>query len=118
MTEQFLGVRVPTKVTLSKYGLTEESWQKILNRQQSVCGACGNLPPSARLAIDHEHVKGWKKMPPERRVDYVRGLLCYMCNHYRLARGSNVSNLAGAAQYLANYEWRKGIGPDRILVWE
>lgn len=110
-------IAVPTKATLQKYGLTVETWRVILDRQRGECGACHKVPTSFRLAIDHEHVRGWKAMKTEDRPQYVRGLLCYMCNHYRLARGATIDNLAGASQYLADYAERKG-APGRILVWE
>ncbi len=100
------GIQQPRLETLAKYGLTVGDWREILDRQGGVCGACKTLPPSHRLNIDHEHVKGWKTMPPEKRKQFVRGLLCYMCNHYRLARGATVFNLRGAADYLEAYENR------------
>lgn len=112
-----MGINVPTKATLVKYGLTVDAWGRILARQDGKCGACLKVPTSFRLAIDHEHVRGWKAMPTSERPQYVRGLLCYMCNHYRLARGATIANLAGAAQYLANYAESKG-APGRTLVWE
>ena len=93
----------PAPATLDKYGLSYGEWKAILDRQGGVCGACGRLPPSLKLNIDHEHVRGWKQMPPEKRKLYVRGLLCFTCNHYRLARGATPENLRGAADYLAAF---------------
>lgn len=98
---------VPTPATLNKYGLTEIAWAEILIRQDGACGACHKVPKSNRLVIDHEHVRGWKAMPTSERSPFVRGLLCYMCNHYRLARGATVANLRGAAEYLEDYAIRK-----------
>jgi hypothetical protein len=96
----------PTKATLSKYGLSVEAWQAMLDAQGGACGACGRVPPSRRLNIDHQHVRGWKTMDPVIRVTYVRGLLCYTCNSQRLARGATVANLRGAADYLERYQTR------------
>lgn len=96
-------IDVPTPATLKKYGLTVEDWQALLDAQGGVCGACGREPKTHRLVIDHDHVRGWKDMPAERRKLFVRGLLCWTCNHYRLARGATVENLRGAAEYLARY---------------
>lgn len=101
-------IRVPRPQTLKIYGLKLEDWQAILARQNGACGACGNVPKSGKMSIDHQHVRGWKDMKAEDRRQYVRGLLCYMCNHYRLARGATVSNLEGAAAYLRRYEQSKG----------
>ena len=46
-------------------------------------------------------------MAPADRWQYVRGLLCWGCNGFRLARGATVANLRGAADYLEAYESRK-----------
>jgi hypothetical protein len=59
-------VKTPSKATLKKYGLSEDEWQKILTRQNGVCAVCEKVPTTGRLCIDHEHVKGWKKLPPEK----------------------------------------------------
>ena len=104
------GIVIPTPNTLKKYGLTFEAWEAILARQGGVCGACGEIPGSRKLFVDHEHVKGWKDMPDEKRRLYVRGLVCYMCNKYRLARGATPVRLLRAAEYLARYLERKELG--------
>jgi len=101
------GIKQPTALTLKKYGLDAHEWAAFLLDQGEACGACGEVPVSKRLFIDHEHVKGWKAMPPEQRKLYVRGLLCYMCNKYRLARGATVARLLGAAMYLQAYHQRR-----------
>jgi hypothetical protein len=101
------GLMVPTPATLRKYGGTPELWYVIAERQGWVCGACGKLPKTLRLVIDHEHVRGWAKMDTAERWQYVRGLLCWTCNGFRLARGATVANLRGAADYLEEYEERK-----------
>ena len=99
-------VAVPTKATLKKYGLTVETWQAILDRQGGGCGACGLVPRSGRLNVDHQHVRGYKAMLPWQRANYVRGLLDYGCNSKRLSRGATVENLRGAADYLERYRNR------------
>jgi len=100
-------ILVPTALTLKKHGLDEHAWRVILDRQRGVCGACGTLPPSLRLNLDHEHVRGYAKMSDENKRKYHRGLLCMMCNRYRLARGATFQNLQGAANYLRAYENRR-----------
>lgn len=97
-------VQTPTKATLRKYGLSEDEWRSILDRQGGGCGACGKVPRTLRLVIDHQHVRGWAKMPGDSRKAYVRGLLCWTCNGFRLARGATIENLRGAAAYLERYE--------------
>lgn len=54
----------------SKYGLTEESFAAMVNRQDGVCAICSNAPAAGDiLVVDHSH-----------ETDAVRGLLCRMCN--------------------------------------
>ena len=112
-----MNVQVPTPATLKKYGLSEAEWCLLLADQDGGCGACGKVPSTGRLYIDHEHLRGWSKMKPEERTKYVRGLLCYMCNKFRLARGATVENLLGAAHYLERYQARKDLmtPPDYFL---
>jgi Recombination endonuclease VII len=42
------------------------------------CNICGTK--EGRLCVDHIHVAGFKKMPPEEKFKYVRGILCFLCN--------------------------------------
>lgn len=97
----------PSPATLKKYGLTEAEWRAILDRQGGVCFVCQKVPKSGRLCTDHEHVKNWKKMPPEQRKLYVRGLLCWTCNHYYLARGITVERSQRVTLYLQEYVVRR-----------
>lgn len=52
----------------------------MLNDQRGVCWICQTLPPSGRLNVDHMHVAKYKQLPPEEKIQYVRGLLCFNCN--------------------------------------
>jgi hypothetical protein len=99
-------VQTPSKATLKKYGLSEPEWKVILERQNGVCFVCQKEPTKGRLCIDHEHVKGWKKMPPENRKRFVRGLLCWVCNHYYLGRGININKAKNVVKYLEEYNGR------------
>jgi len=100
------GVSVPKPATLARYGLVENEWQAILERQGGVCAVCKKLPPSGRLVTDHEHVKGWKKLPPEKRKMYVRGVLCWTCNHYYVGRGITADKARNVVTYLESYARR------------
>jgi hypothetical protein len=93
-------VNVPSKATLRRYGLSEDEWRALLNEQDGCCFVCRRVPTTGRLCIDHEHVRGWKKMPPERRKRYVRGLLCWVCNHYYVGRGISVEKASNVVGYL------------------
>lgn len=99
--------RVPTVITLKKYGLTEREWKAILKRQGGVCGVCQCLPASGTLHIDHHHVPKWKKMPSEERKKFVRGLVCQMCNRFYITRGITVEKAQGVLNYLKAYEKRR-----------
>ena len=94
---------IPSDTTLKKYGLSKLEWQARLVWQRGVCAICKKLPKTGRLCIDHEHVKGWKKMPPEERKKYVRGLLCWVCNHYYCGRGITIDKAENLVRYLGDY---------------
>lgn len=100
-------IKEPSKATLAKYGLSKEDWLDLVKKQNAVCYVCLKLTSTGRLCIDHEHVKGWKKMPPEERKKYVRGLLCWVCNHYYLGRGITIEKAVRVADYLREYELRR-----------
>jgi hypothetical protein len=100
-------ISVPSPATLAKYGLSEAEWRSIGERQGWVCAICKKEPTNGRLCIDHEHAKGWKKMPPEQRKLYVRGLLDWFCNHYYVGRGITIPKAQNVVTYLSNYEEAK-----------
>lgn len=89
----------PTKKTLAKYGLTEADWLAILKAQGGVCPVCKKTP-NGRFCVDHDHVKGWKKMPPEKRRLHVRGLLCWFCNHTYVGRAITIQKSKNVTEYL------------------
>jgi len=100
---------MPSPATLKKYGLTQEEWDAIFKRQDSVCAICGKLPKSGRLNVDHVHVPKYKELSPECRKSLVRGLLCYVCNHRILTRGVTVEKLENAVNYLKDFERRRDL---------
>lgn len=89
----------PKPATLKKYGITREEWIFILKRQGKVCAICGRLPRSGRMVVDHEHVKGWEDMAPEQRKKFVRGVLCRLCNGYKV-RGMSLMTARTITTYL------------------
>lgn len=97
----------PSLATLKKYGLSLEEWQAMADAQGHACYVCHQVPTKGRLCIDHEHVKNWKKMPPERRKLFVRGLLCFRCNTTYVGRSITVERSRRVTQYLEAYEARK-----------
>jgi len=100
-------MNIPTKATLKKYGLSKEEWIALYNKYDGACHVCLTKYPSDRLNVEHEHVEGWKQMPPEEKKKYVRGLACYVCNHRILTRGVTIEKLENAIRYLKDYEKRK-----------
>lgn len=94
----------PTTATLNKYGMSEGLWRLMFLQQGGVCAICRK--PSRRMCVDHEHAKGWAKMPPEKRVRYVRGLLCWQCNRFRVGRNT-LENARTVLEYLQDYEERR-----------
>jgi len=99
-------VVVPTTATLRKYGLDVRTWDVIGERQHWTC-PCGRKPGTGKFNIDHEHVRQWKAMRPEDRRLYVRGLVCWTCNMFTLAKGATADRLRLLAAYLDRYEERK-----------
>ena len=98
--------KLPTPGTLNKYGLTAETFTEILNRQYGVCAICGKVP-NGHWCIDHEHVKNWKNKPPEERAKYVRGIVCWFCNHYYIGKGITIDKAKNVVKYLVSYQERK-----------
>ena len=78
-----------------KYGLTEESYQALLNKQNGCCGICGvnqNLGgkiKASNFCVDHCHITG-----------KVRGLLCHTCNRSIGLMKDSKQTLLNAIHYL------------------
>jgi hypothetical protein len=102
--EKYPGVRISKKATIDKYGLSEDEWLEMLDRQGGVCAICKKLPTTGRLVVDHMHVSKWKHMVPTCRKVWVRGLLCHFDNHYTLARSVTVVKAKRLVEYLENFD--------------
>lgn len=94
------------------YGITLEEWTEMFENQQKVCWICKTLPPTGRLSVDHIHIKGFKKMEPNDKKQYVRGLLCFLCNVLvgKFERTNNVQinrkRLFGVVDYFKVYRMK------------
>ncbi len=95
----------PKAPTLARYGLTEMAWSAILANQGGHCAVCQE--PRKSLCVDHEHVRGWKKLPPPARAATVRGLLCFWCNTHFVGRGISAQRARNVVAYLEAYARRK-----------
>ena len=86
---------------LKKYGLSEEQYRSILERQDNRCAICRRPFEERRASIDHCHTCGM-----------VRGILCFWCNRYMVSKNCYESASAVLA-YLsqdtceANTKWRE-----------
>jgi len=109
------GITPPAAKTLATYGLTADEWIAMLKAQGWVCPIClqGNdRPKTGKQALwntDHEHVPRWVKKSPEERKRYVRGILCYYCNHRRVNSRMGSAEAQRIADYLRAYEERRSV---------
>lgn len=99
-------LKPPTKATLKKYGLTEQEWLKMAEVQNNKCPICERFLEDVKVAIDHYHFKNWKKLQPEERKKYVRGLLCVYDNFRLLPKGITTAKAKNIAIYLENFDQR------------
>lgn len=99
-------IHIPSKATLRKYGLDSRAWLDLLESQGGVCAICKKVPQTGRFRTDHFHIKGWKKMKPEKRRLYVRGLTCWWCNKSYLGRGITIEKALNMAAYLQAFAVR------------
>lgn len=100
-------VVITSAATLRRYGMTQNEWLGILTAQGNVCPICGRFPQSGRFVVDHEHVRGWKKMKAEDRRRYVRGIVCFLCNGKCLSKWTTRARAEAVVRYLKKYERRR-----------
>ncbi len=91
--------------TLSKYGLSAMDWVEIWRKQEGKCAVCRKVP-NGRLCIDHDHVRDYKKLPPEKRKLRIRGLLCWFCNEHYVGRAITIQKSRNVTEYLEAYQDR------------
>ena len=78
---------------LSKYGITEEAYNALLETQNFGCKLCNqefaDKSGKRKLCVDHDHKTG-----------RIRGLLCISCNRMLGYAADNPVTLLKAIQYL------------------
>ena len=75
----------------TKYGLTPEDYDRMLEDQAGGCAICGKPPrPDISLHVDHDHETG-----------RIRGLLCFTCNNGLGQFRDDPELLIAAATYVA-----------------
>lgn len=95
----------PAPSTLKRYGLTLEDWMTLYERQEHRCPICGRLfDETVKPCIDHLHVPRWKKLKPEERKKYVRGLLCIYDNQRILPKGMTLQKAMNLVVYLQEFQ--------------
>jgi Recombination endonuclease VII. len=83
----------------SKYNMTLEEYDKLVEFQQNGCAICRQLVTSERkLAVDHNHKTG-----------EIRGLLCFKCNSLIGLANDDEDLLWKAMEYLKRTTWNKKI---------
>ena len=93
---------------MRNFGLTVADYEERLAAQGGVCAIC-HEPENVidkrtgkikRLAVDHEHVPGFKGMSPEEKRKYVGSLLCQRDNTVAGQANDNPARLRAVADYL------------------
>lgn len=85
-----------------KYGLTSKTFDVLFIEQDSCCDICSAVEPGGKgyWHVDHKHVEGIKKLPPEEKRRLVRGILCHNCNLMLGHARDNPDILVRGAGYL------------------
>lgn len=81
------------RARLKRYGLTPETYAKMLEQQNGRCAVCFAKPSDYPLVVDHCHA-----------TDEVRGLLCNNCNVLLGHARDNAEILQAAIDYLRSKE--------------
>ena len=79
-----------------KYGLTLAQYNRMLKAQGGVCKLCGRPPQKLALAVDHDH-----------KTKRVRGLLCFTCNHFHVAKNTAETARRMVPYLESSYDGRK-----------
>lgn len=86
--------RLNGKRRFDKYGVTQEQYDEMVERQNGVCAICSSPPKAAKaLSVDHDHNTG-----------SVRGLLCDPCNLGLGLLGDSLQSLQAAVEYLGRWQ--------------
>ena len=94
----------PSQTTLDKYGLTTAEWIEMFAQQGFKCPICGKYPKTGKAVefnVDHQHVKGYNKLPPLQRKLLVRGIVCQWDNRSFLAKGMTLEKAKNLVLYLS-----------------
>lgn len=91
-SRQYRKINNPKK-GLSRFGLTYEQWERMVDEQESRCAICeAHVEYAPSLAVDHCHNSG-----------RVRGLLCRKCNTAIGQLNDDPGLLRKAAEYIERH---------------
>lgn len=94
------------------YGVTLEEWNLQFYQQNQTCFICQEpMTKTGKVKIlcqDHIHQKGYKKMSPEEKKKYSRGLLCFLCNTMIKFEKTGIGRkqLEGMIRYFDKYPFK------------
>jgi hypothetical protein len=80
------------KYLQTKYGLSLEEFNSMLEAQGFVCAICHKSPGDKNLCVDHNHKTG-----------AIRGLLCSKCNYKLGIMHDDLEFMREAYKYLENH---------------
>jgi hypothetical protein len=95
------------------YGISLEEFNAKLESQGNGCAIEGCIIGRTKegvLCQDHVHVKGFKKMLPEEKKKYLRGIVCFMHNtgfksfEKTIDGVRNRASLTGTYKYFLEYK--------------
>lgn len=76
------------KYYIKRYGITVRDKELMLEKQKYCCACCEKPFGGKKAYVDHEHCLGYSRLPPEEKRNYIRGLLCYICNKWLVAKNT------------------------------
>jgi hypothetical protein len=96
---------MPSSATLKKYGLSPEQWSELIASQGYACPICHRkFDEKVRPCIDHLHVRNYRRMKPEKKRMYIRGICCNFDNRRLLSKGMTLAKARAIVQYLEKFE--------------
>lgn len=107
MPTQEQKLKAKDKRLYATYGITLKEWEEMFKKQGECCAVCKGRYP--RMCVDHLHQKGFKRMSPEEKRKYIRGICCFLCNtgfkgFEKLVDGKmNRARLEGTYLYFKKY---------------
>jgi hypothetical protein len=92
-----------------QYGLTSEDVARRWDYQGGLCPICWKQLTAKVWVIEHQHVKGFAKLPPGEKAKHFRGLVCGWDNHRVLSmcERAGYMRVANVVRYL----WQPPISP-------